>query len=161
MDVGNIRKQAKALASKIARKAAVKVERPKKAATFKKKAAKTLNIRAKPVVLNKSIEKPLETTFEGSLSTRTESSFNESPSTKEVVVPITTINLEKVVVDPLTKNQYHTIEESQFNYMVESSLKNIGNITLGMKNLGNTCFFNSVMQCLMASRPFLGYLLSG
>ena len=66
VDVGNIRKQAKALASKIARKAAVKVERPKKAATFKKKAAKTLNIRAKPVVLNKSIEKPLETTFEGS-----------------------------------------------------------------------------------------------
>ena len=45
--------------------------------------------------------------------------------------------------------------------MLKTSVEGVDNVTLGIKNLGNTCFFNSTIQCLMATRPFLNYLLHG
>lgn len=37
----------------------------------------------------------------------------------------------------------------------------LGKVTFPMNNLGNTCFFNSVMQCLTHTLPFLKMCLSG
>ena len=43
-------------------------------------------------------------------------------------------------------------------YVVEKP--SVKRVTYGMRNLGNTCFFNSVMQCMSHTRPLLNYCLS-
>ncbi|AQL01543.1 Ubiquitin carboxyl-terminal hydrolase, partial [Zea mays] len=37
----------------------------------------------------------------------------------------------------------------------------LGRIGAGLENLGNTCYLNSVLQCLTYTEPFAAYLQSG
>uniref|UniRef100_A0A453QYG8 USP domain-containing protein n=1 Tax=Aegilops tauschii subsp. strangulata TaxID=200361 RepID=A0A453QYG8_AEGTS len=37
----------------------------------------------------------------------------------------------------------------------------LGRIGAGLQNLGNTCYLNSVLQCLTYTEPFAAYLQSG
>ena len=101
-----------------------------------------------------------EEEFKRSKSTRNDSDDSSAESESSGGEVSRSSEFEAVVVDPTTKNSYHTIVDSQINNLLRTSVKGVGNITLGIKNLGNTCFFNSTIQCLMATRPFLNYLLN-
>ncbi|CAO3670058.1 unnamed protein product [Rhizopus microsporus] len=46
----------------------------------------------------------------------------------------------------------------------ENSFSQMGNVavgTTGLKNLGNTCYMNSIIQCLSGTIPFARYFISG
>ncbi|KAG2212280.1 hypothetical protein INT47_001639 [Mucor saturninus] len=57
---------------------------------------------------------------------------------------------------PPTENRFAPVSGNSF-----SQIGTVMNGTTGLKNLGNTCFMNSIIQCLSGTVPFARYFLSG
>lgn len=58
----------------------------------------------------------------------------------------------------------HPVTESRFAPVSDSSFSQLGSVmigTTGLKNLGNTCYMNSIVQCLSGTIPLARYLISG
>lgn len=55
---------------------------------------------------------------------------------------------------PPSENRFAPVSGNSF-----SQMGNVMNGTTGLKNLGNTCFMNSIIQCLSGTVPFARYFL--
>jgi ubiquitin C-terminal hydrolase len=60
--------------------------------------------------------------------------------------------------DKETGNAYQTISERKLNHLCRRKVQE-AMITRPMINFGNTCFFNSIIQCLVHTRPLYNFLL--
>ncbi|KAI7897645.1 uncharacterized protein BX663DRAFT_527436 [Cokeromyces recurvatus] len=72
----------------------------------------------------------------------------------------TTVSLNR----PSALKEFHHFSTNNI-HSVSSSISQLGGVihigTTGLKNLGNTCYMNSIIQCLSGTIPLARYLISG
>ncbi|KAI8095706.1 hypothetical protein BDF21DRAFT_353504 [Thamnidium elegans] len=90
-------------------------------------------------------------------STSTSNIPLQRPSSTESIVPINR---------PLTLTDYHHVSTNNIHSSpMTSSYSQLGTVvamgTTGLKNLGNTCYMNSIIQCLSGTTPLARYFISG
>lgn len=68
----------------------------------------------------------------------------------------------EIVEHKVTRNAYETITDEKADRLTQLKRRDVkgGKVTFPMRNYGNTCFFNSILQCLVHSRPYLNYTLN-
>jgi len=67
--------------------------------------------------------------------------------------------IQQVVTDKATGNVFQTLSESAADSLLEAKPA-LTHRTLPIRNLGNTCFANSTIQCLTHITPFLNFCLT-
>jgi ubiquitin C-terminal hydrolase len=83
--------------------------------------------------------------------------------------PTTTVILRNCLDKTLNKlSTLKQIESSFGNQKVSTTLssrhgeqsgKGFGYVSCGLQNIGNTCFMNSILQCIFATAPLTEYFL--
>ncbi|CAO3696223.1 unnamed protein product [Rhizopus stolonifer] len=74
-------------------------------------------------------------------------------------------SIEPAVSRPFTLGEFHHTSTSDIHQTPSSVFSQQGALvaigTTGLKNLGNTCYMNSIIQCLSGTLPFARYFISG
>ncbi|KAI8976140.1 hypothetical protein BDB01DRAFT_853428 [Pilobolus umbonatus] len=87
------------------------------------------------------------------------------PSRPLPPIPILPDKTEVPVIPPKPEGIHHDPSHSYRTApLSDNSFSQMGNViigTTGLKNLGNTCYMNSIIQCLSGTIPFARYFISG
>lgn len=105
--------------------------------------------------INRTVRKDIETSAENYNCSSNSSNNNDSPSTLGWRARV--YRDRQSPVTPLTDQTNHINNAATRRPVVKIDDQNG---MVGLQNLGNTCFMNSIIQCMNKSRPLLDYILS-
>lgn len=106
----------------------------------------------------------IDNPFHGFTKT-TNKKFDVPPLPPKHTQPLPSSSVPPLPPKPSNMYDLHTYSspvENRFAPVSGNSFSQMGNVmngTTGLKNLGNTCFMNSIIQCLSGTVPFARYFL--